>query len=446
MPVLEFAFQEAADHFPDPESLTVFEKHLDAAWIEAALEATGTGTLRRRRLPAEQVVWLVIGMALDRNRPIADVVSALELALPGPDGSPVVASSTVVQARQRLGAEPMKWLFEKTADKWAHRSAREEEWKGLSLYAVDGSSLRASDSEENRAHFTGTKGPRGESGYPLVRVVTLMAVRSHLLAAAEIGPYADSELELCKPLWQHIPDDSLTVLDRNFLAAYILVGAIHSQGSNRHWMTRAKSSSKWNILESFGQNDKLVELAISSEARRQHPELPKTYVARAVRYRRNDSKGEQWVLTSLLDPVRFPRKEVVAVYHERWDIEMGYKEIKTHMLERKESLRSRNVHTTEQEIWGLLLCYNLIRLEMTRMAKEAKVAPNRISFVRAMRFIRSEWSWCAIGTPGSIPKKLREMRKRILEFVLPPRRSGRRYPRVVKVKMSNYAKKRRPTN
>lgn len=82
---------------------------IDSAWIEEALEATGTATLRRRRLPAEQVFWLVLGMALYRNRPIDEVVAKLDLALPGPRG-PTPAPSAVVQARGRLGDEPMRWL------------------------------------------------------------------------------------------------------------------------------------------------------------------------------------------------------------------------------------------------------------------------------------------------------------------------------------------------
>src|SRR5690242_5451745 len=80
---------------------------IDPAWIEEALAATGTATLRMRRLPAEQVIWLVLGMALYRNRRIDELVASLDLALPGPRG-PTPAPSAVVQARDRLGDEPMR--------------------------------------------------------------------------------------------------------------------------------------------------------------------------------------------------------------------------------------------------------------------------------------------------------------------------------------------------
>jgi hypothetical protein len=77
MGTFDSSFSSAA-LFANPESLDNFRRHIDPTWIEQALSATGTATLRRRRLPAEQVIWLVLGMALFRDRPIEDVVSKLE--------------------------------------------------------------------------------------------------------------------------------------------------------------------------------------------------------------------------------------------------------------------------------------------------------------------------------------------------------------------------------
>ncbi len=196
------------------------------------------------------------------------------------------------------------------------------------------------------------------------------------------------------------------------------------------------------MTQSFGRRDKLVELTVSRQARRKDPTLPDTLVARAVSYRHPKSRGRQWLLTSLLNPKTYPAADIVAVYHERWDIELGYGEIKTQLLQNEETIRSPTVEGVEQELWGILLAYNLIRLDMERIAAQAKVPPSRISFAAAMRFIRDEWAWCAVASPGSIPKKLLRMRERVATFVLPPRRRERSYPRAVKVKMSNYPKKR----
>ena len=108
-----------------------------------------------------------------------------------------------------------------------------------------------------------------------------------------------------------------------------------------------------------------------------------------------------------------------------------------------EAIRSRSPDTVNQELWGLLLAYNLVRLEMERIADETGVAPTRISFVAALRLIINEWSWSTITTsPGAIPRHLSDLRDKIRVFVLPERRSDRVQPRAVKLKMSNYARKR----
>jgi Insertion element 4 transposase N-terminal/Transposase DDE domain len=381
-------------------------KSINPEWIDAALAATGTATLRRRRLPAEQVIWLVLGMALYRRHPIDDLVGRLDLVLPG-SGRASVAKSAVAQARARLGDEPLKWLFERCSETWGHASARRHEWRGLALYGVDGSTVRVPDSQANRDYFGGPTGARGVSGYPIARMVTLMALRSHLIVAAAFGPYGD-ERPYCDSLWSKLPDDSVAIVDRNFLAARILV-PIAATGRNRHWLTRAKSTSKWDVVEKLGRGDELVEVDVRHEARTQDPSLPRRWQMRAIAYKRRGFRP-QVLLTSMLDAKKYPAAELIALYHERWEIELGYGEVKTDMLE--------------------------------RIAEEADLPPSRISFMASLRMIRDEWLWAAVSrSPGAIPKQLQRLRDDVLRFVLPPRRTDRLYPRLVKIKMSNYDRK-----
>ena len=82
---------------------------------------------------------------------------------------------------------------------------------------------------------------------------------------------------------------------------------------------------------------------------------------------------------------------------------------------------------------------------MEQVAAEANVPPVRISFVMALQLIQTEWMWCGVASPGTIPEKLRRLRTNVARFVLPERRSERNYPRAVKVKMSNYPRKRPTT-
>jgi hypothetical protein len=428
------------EEYAEAESFTRLLSSVDAGWIEEALEATGAATIRKRRLPAEQVVWLVLGMALYRDWSISRVVSHLHLALPGETGRGVVPSAAV-QARARLGDEAMRWLFERCARTWAHRSADEHRYRGLAVYGLDGTTMRVPDSEENRATFGGqSAGDRGASGYPQVRAVTLMALRSHLLAAARFAPYATGELALADQLWSELPDDSLCIVDREFLVARCLL-AIEQQGTNRHWMTRAKSTTKWRTVKRLGKGDELVELEYSDQTRRVNAEIPERWLVRAIRYERPGFKP-QTMLTSLTDARRFPARDLVALYHERWEIELGFDEVKTELLEREEALRSKTPRGIAQEIWSLGLLYNLIRLEMEQIAIEAAVPPTRISFIAALQFIQNCWLICAAMAPARIPRKLRKLREDLSQFILPPRRPERLYPRVVKIKMSSYPRKR----
>jgi hypothetical protein len=112
----------------------------------------------------------------------AAVARQLDVALPAADGSRTVAGSALSQARARLGPDPMEWLYLRTAEEWAHRSAGADRWRGLALYGTDGTALRVADSVENRDHFGGhNTGPHAggrderQSGYPLMRLVVVMA-------------------------------------------------------------------------------------------------------------------------------------------------------------------------------------------------------------------------------------------------------------------------------
>lgn len=419
-----------------------FQASIDPRWVLEALRATGTATLRRRRFPAEQVLWLVLGMALFRDLPIVDVVGYLSLVLPGSGAGPI-ADSAVMQARARLGPSPLRWLFERCAEAWARASADGMRWQGLSVYGVDGTTLRVPDSAENRAAFgdQDAGGTRGRSGYPLVRIVTLMALRSHLLLAARFGPYGVSERKHARDLWPSVPDHSLVIVDRGFMYAKDLV-PLEARGKNRHWLTRARKDNKWRVVKRLGPGEALAEVLVNRASRREDPSLPERWLMRAIRYRRRGFR-EQTLLTSLLDPAKYPREEVVALYHERWELELGYDEVKTEMLEREESIRSRTPAGVEQELWGLALAYNLVRLEMERAAQLAHVPPVRMSFAACLRAIKLQLLLFAAISPGKMPKVLARLHRNLAATcVLPPRRSERLYPRAVKLKMSSYPRKR----
>ena len=425
-----------------PPSFDVFRETLDPAWIAAALRATGKATIRRRKLPAERVLWLVIGMALFRDRSIQEVVRHLDLVLPTAHGRGRASGSAVAQARSRLGPAPLAALFTQTASLWGPAAADAERWRGLAVFGIDGTTLRVPDTAANEAEFGRAPArAEGTSGYPVLRLVALMVLRRHLLTALNLGPYQRGERVLAEPLWAALPERSLVIVDRG-LASYAMFQRVGDPAAQRHWLTRAKEGRRApqaRVVRRLGPDDDIVVFRPGDKVRRRCRAIPPRVEVRAIRYQRRGFPP-QTLLTSLLDPVAYPAAELIALYHERWELELGFDEVKTHTLEREETLRSTTPARITQEVWGLALGYNLVRLAMARVAQTAGIAPTRISYRHALQLIRVFWLTAWLTSPGVLPRRLDALDAELALLILPARRV-RGYPRKVKLKMSTYVRK-----
>jgi Insertion element 4 transposase N-terminal/Transposase DDE domain len=423
-----------------PASFDAFNAALDPAWIAAALETTGMASVRRRKVPADYIVWLVIAMALFRDRAIAQVAQHLDLVLPTAAGPGTITPGALVQARTRLGAAPIATLFQASAQHWSRRAADAERWHGLAVYAVDGTTLRLPDSAANDTIFGRPGTSRGgPAAYPQLRLVVLQAVRSHLLADAAFGAFATSEPALAAALWAGLPDQSVVLLDRGF-TSYALFHALSAPAHERHYVVRVRTGRgalRWRVHQSLGEGDELVDWRPTHLA---DPQLPRTLRARAIRIERRGFPPTL-LLTSLLDPVRYPAAAVAALYRERWEVESTFDEVKTHTLRREETLRSQDPARVAQEVWGLLIAYNLVRVLMARAAPRARVPPVRLSYWNALLFLRTFWHGAWDLLPGTLPRHLDALLDHLALLVLPPRRK-RQYPRAVKIPQSAYPRKR----
>jgi len=266
-----------------------------------------------------------------------------------------------------------------------------------------------------------------------------------MLLAARFGRYGKSEVAYADELWPQLPSNSLTIVDRGFAWTRCLL-KIEDEKENRHWLTRARKNMKWTEVKKLGANDWLVEIETSQASRKKDPQLPEKYRCRAVCIKwkspRTKKVEESWYLTSLKDSKKYPKKEFAQLYHERWEHEIAYKEMKSSMLKDEVCLRSKKVEGVKQEIWGILLAYNMVRYEMAKAAEEAEVEPRQISFIQALRFIVMEWHWLAIASPGNLGKNLKRHREELIDWLLPERRR-RSYPREIKTPNRKYPKNSR---
>ncbi|EJL6296938.1 IS4 family transposase, partial [Vibrio cholerae] len=114
------------------------------------------------------------------------------------------------------------------------------------------------------------------------------------------------------------------------------------------------------------------------------------------------------------------------------EIELGYREMKQYMLQNSLTLRSKTPALVKQELWGMLLAYNLLRFMMCQMAYSLDtVMPYQIGFKQASIFLVSQLQMLPAVAPGRYPEVLRYILDMAESFVLPERRE-RTYPRAVK--------------
>lgn len=412
-----------------PAELDAFSRSLDPAWIHQALYACQKASIRRRRLPAEQAVWLILMMGLLRDLSIKDVCHHLDIVLQSDDGYQSLAPSVLTAARQRLGEAPLRYLFHACNEAWLPAALGPATFHGLHVLSVDGTLFRTPDSPENAAAFGFIEPSTGT--FPQVRMVGLMATHSHMLLDAAFGGVAEGELTLAHRLISSAPDHTLTLFDRCYFSAAFFLEWQQS-GTCTHWLTPVKSKLRYQVVERYSDYDMLIEMPVSPQARKAAPHLPAVWRARMVSYVSGGEKGKiTGFLTSMTDPAAWPVEDLLRIYWERWEIELGYGELKRRQLKGEVTLRSRFPEGVKQELWGILVSYNLLRKEMVDIAGEAGVIPTRISFVAALNILISQVRVSGKGAAGNIPKHLKGMRENVKAFILPEKRKHRRYDRSV---------------
>lgn len=420
--------------------LSTFSQNIPVEWIESALHLSNKATIRRRRLPADQVLWLVMGMALFRNEPIGEVARRLNICAQGLAGDALLARSGLSEARQRLGADPVEWLFRQTGQQWGNERYPHDDWQGLQVLAVDGALFRTPDTPELREHFgSGNTSTQRQTPFPMLRLVALMNVRSHVIMDAQISPYRRSEIRLSETFMDQIPDHSVTLFDKGFWSADLLLG-LSGQGQQRHWLIPERKRLVFQEIKRFNKRDRLLEMKVSPQARKRNPELPEYWQVRAVSY---EVRGKLKTVFTSLPAEQYSTEQVAQLYQERWEIELGFRDIKSAMHNNTLTLRSKKVELVYQELWGVLLAYNVVRREASQAAVSLGRLPNEIRFKSAYQYIAAQLIVMAAAQPLSrTGARLSELRAGVASLFLDNRPRPSR-PRTVKMSKTRYPVNRR---
>ncbi len=434
-----------------PAGLGELTKHVPAALVDEALEATRRRERRVRLLPARVVVYFVLAMALFPGDGYCGVWGHLVAGL---DHSLVrfPCARALRLARSRLGTAPLADLFRRVCGTVSDVQTLGAWWRGLRVVAWDGTGLEVADSAANAAFFGYPSGSCGPAGYPQLRMVAIVECGTRALIDATWGPQACGESTLALRLIASLRPGMLLLADRNF-DGYELWG--HAAASKADLLWRARGKRLLARLKELPDGSYLSLLPERRDMQRrlQARRRGKTWDAapighhvRVVEYdvtvtaSHGGTRTEHYrLLTTLLDPVLYPASELAELYHQRWEIETAYFGFKVSLRGSGRILRSHTPDGFDQELYGYLIVYQALRRSIHQAALTLGVIPARLSFTVALREARDSVIQ-ARTTAGDTTYS--RMHSALSREIRPVRRPDRCSPRAVKRPSSPFPSQR----
>ena len=388
----------AGSRITDYMSLGVVANTFPLERIHAALAATKRESARQRDLPGHVTVYYVIALALYMQSSYREVLRCLLEGIQWLAGSAaihVAGSSGISQARTRLGWEPLRQLHDEVVKPIAGAATKGAWYRQWRLVSMDGSTLDVADEKGNDEVFGRPGASKGKSAYPQIRFVSLVENGTHVLFGSRMADYATSEIVLAKTILPSLGKGMLCLADRGFFGFEMWKEAA-ATGADLLWRVRK------NILLPCEKRlpDGSYLSRIYASTRDQRRGL-NGVVVRVIEYRLEGVEGSEplyRLATTILNYERAPATELAALYHDRWEIETAFDELKTHLRGARIVLRSKTPDLVRQEFYGLLMAHFAIRGLMHEAALESGEDPDRLSFLHAVRVVRRK-----IATFGAIP-------------------------------------------
>jgi hypothetical protein len=409
----------APGHLGELTQLVPFEM------VDEALAQTRTVQSRVRDLPSRVVVYLLLAACLFPELGYRGVWARLTAGLAGlPVASPT--PSALLQARRRVGAAPLRWLFDLLRGPAAVSRGQGVWWRGLLVCAIDGTIMTVPDSPANLARFTRGGGSHGGTGYPQARLLALVACGTRTLIDAVFGPTAIGETTYAPELLRSLRQGMIVLADRNFAAGKLIAAIAATQAEV---LVRVKNGRKLPALARYRDGSYLSVLG-TTQVRVIEAQITITTSA-------GRRTGTCRLATTLLDHRACPAADLITLYHQRWQIETAYLELKSTILGGR-VLRARTPAGIDQEIYALLVTYQILRTAMAdATACLPGTDPDRASFTIAWQTARDQLIQAANVIAGTVIDLTGTIGRHILAGLLPARRL-RASPRLVKRAISKY--------
>ncbi len=385
------------ERLSDRIAIGVLTRTVPPELVDEVVAATDTGEVRKRLLPARVVVYFVLAMCLFSGQGYEEVARLLTEGLAWArrwrGRWEVPSTAAISRARTRLGAEPLRMLFDRVCRPLAVEATKGAFYRGWRLVAVDGTTLDVPDTPSNVEAFgrPGSGRGEGQGGFPQVRVAALAECGTHAIFAAATGPLSTHETTLARRLFDHLRAGMLLLADRGFVGFDLWVEAV-ATGADLLW--RVKTNMVLPVLEPLPDGSYLSQIVAAGDRKRRNPTT-----VRVVEYTLAATDTVYRLITTILDPQQAPAVELAALYAQRWEFETALDEVKTHQRGPGLVLRSRHPEGVQQEIYGFLLVHYAIRELMWQAAQQAGEDPDRISFTRTLNLVRRQVTAQAAFSP-----------------------------------------------
>lgn len=393
--------------FPCPLPLAALAEHLSDEEIEQISRDVGHAW-RKRQFPPGVTVRSCVHRALNGDHSIAAMLADLA-ALNGPGADPPTDSAWC-QARSRMPLEVFRQLIGRKARVCRRRYGRPYQWHGRLAFIVDGSTVSMPDEPELVEAFGYAPTRHGPSRFPVARVTFIELAGLDVIWDYRIAKYRTSEQEQFRQMWPSLPNGCICLLDKKFSSFYALA-KLRQRRIGVITLLHQRRDPKKLIAQGrrLGPNEWIVPLDLWPQLRRRYndPTLPRVLPVRLirVRFRRGSRWRTLWVVTTLMDPVRYPRRAVAAGYRWRWDIEGRIGSLKTTL--EMNVLRSKRVGTALREVASIVLGHNLAWMLIHEAAARSGTVAGDISFAGAVK-VAVAFSQTLPFASGALRRALRE--------------------------------------
>ena len=380
----------AGARLSDYLSASLLARVFPATLVHEALDKHERNSQRIRGFPAVAGVYYCMALSLYPDAAYEEVFAAVAQGLAWAAGAaepPRVTKSSISRLRQRIGVPPLTELLARGCTALADvKDHPEAFYAGRRLVAMDGSKFEVPDEADNILHF-GYPGSRtGHAGYPQAQCAVLVECATHAILDANLGAYRDAEWAICKPLLRSLRPGMLCLADRGF-DAYEYWETARQTGADLLW--RCMKNRQLPVHQTLGDGSYLSAIYPNKAGRK--AKVEGGIVVRVIDYEMPGLPNAQpryRLLTTMLDPKEAPAMELAALYHERWEVEAVFDELKTHLLKSRRVLRSKTAELVRQEFYGWVLAHYAVRWLMHQGASAHRRRHDELSFTSHIQLVR----------------------------------------------------------